>query len=67
VRSLTADQQTTVLATLLALRCVHLSLAVEGRRLIAVENVFKNYGEERAFKADLSVPCEGSLEQIPPF
>ena len=66
MRTLTADQQTTVLATLLALRCLHLSLAVEGPRLIAFENVFKNYGEERAFKADLSVPCEGSFRANTP-
>jgi hypothetical protein len=61
VRTLTADQQTTVLATILALRCLHLSLAVEGRRLITFENVFKNFGEERAFKIDLSVLCDGSF------
>lgn len=61
MRTLTADQQTTVQATLLALRCLHLSLAAEGRRLIASENVFKNYGEEGAIKTDLSVPCEGSF------
>jgi len=49
VRSLTPDQQTTILATVLALLCLHLSLAVEGRGLIAFENVCKRYGEERAF------------------
>jgi len=51
VRTLTADRQTTVLATLLlvALRCLHFSLATEGRRLVAFENVSKNDGEERAF------------------
>ena len=61
MRTLTADQHTTVQATLLALRCLRLSLAAKGRRLIAFENVFKNYGEERAIKTDMSVPCEGSF------
>jgi hypothetical protein len=66
VRTLTADQQTTLLATSLALRYLHLSVAVEGRRIIAFETVFKNYGEERALKADLSVPCEGSFRANTP-
>ena len=67
MRSLTADQQTTVLATVLTLRCVSLSLTEVGRGLIAFENVSKNYDEERAFKADLSVPCEGSFRANTPI
>lgn len=67
MRTLTADQQTTVLATVLALRCLHFSLAVEGRGLIAFENVFKNCGEECAFKVDLSVPRKGFFTANPPI